>query len=139
MNSPPSEYDSIAAVGVLCRGNELLVIKRSEQVIAPGKICFPGGTVETGESIPEAITREFLEEVQLIVSPANELWTSVTSWRCKVHWWKVDCKEPADAKADSIEVADVLWKSPQKLLSDPDLLESNRYFLELVLSGEINL
>jgi len=47
-------------------GDKFLIIKRSKDEIAfPGKWSFPGGKLEKGESIFQALKREVLEEVGL--------------------------------------------------------------------------
>jgi len=35
-------------VAVVMRGEQFLVIRRSQHVRAPGMYCFPGGTIEAG-------------------------------------------------------------------------------------------
>ena len=76
-------FTSVAVTGVLLTEGRLLVIRRSEHVVAPGKICFPGGTVENGESLKQALVREFREELAMTVEPVREVYQSVTPWKCK--------------------------------------------------------
>ena len=42
---------SNGVVAVICKDQQFLVIKRGPDVIAPGKICFPGGETEAGEAV----------------------------------------------------------------------------------------
>jgi len=44
---------------------KVLVIKRKDEKIHQGKWAFPGGIVEEGESVEEALRREIKEEVGL--------------------------------------------------------------------------
>ncbi len=37
-------------VAVVMRGDRFLTIRRSAEVLAPGKYCFPGGGIEAGET-----------------------------------------------------------------------------------------
>ena len=61
------------AIGVLCRSNgDFLVIERAASVRAPGRFCFPGGAIETGESEEEAVVREMSEELCLNAKPVEE-------------------------------------------------------------------
>ena len=59
-------YPSIqreGVVGVIQQEERFLVIRRSAHVVAPGKLCFPGGGIEAGESQPVALCRELMEEI----------------------------------------------------------------------------
>lgn len=138
MATENQKVQQVAVVGVLREQDRLLVIKRSSQVIAPGKICFPGGSIEPGESLEQALIREFKEEVALNIEPQKQIWTSVTSWNCQVHWWSVSCQSPFQARVDPTEVAAVGWRGIDELLADSELLESNRQFLEQVVAGQIS-
>lgn len=129
----------VAAVGILQRDNQLLAIQRSATVRAPNKWCFPGGGVEAGESIEEALIREMKEELNLMVVPHKKIWRSVTPWKTEIHWWTMTCETLSDLRANADEVADVAWLSVNELRAHPDLLESNHRFLDLLLSGEISL
>lgn len=61
------------AIGVLTRGEECLVVRRSMQVAKGGYWCFPGGHVEPGETSRAAIRRELAEELGIIVEPRCRL------------------------------------------------------------------
>jgi 8-oxo-dGTP diphosphatase len=51
---------------VLLRGNCVLLARRSPQRTAyPGLWSFPGGHVEIGETIEQALVREILEEISV--------------------------------------------------------------------------
>ena len=76
-----------AVVGILRRDTNVLVIKRSATVRAPGKICFPGGGIESGETAPMALVRELREELNLDVVPIHEVWQSRTPSGIDLHWW----------------------------------------------------
>ncbi|PAV26030.1 DNA mismatch repair protein MutT [Tamilnaduibacter salinus] len=51
------------AVGVVRRGDEVLVARRPDHVHQGGRLEFPGGKVEPGEPAPEALKRELAEEL----------------------------------------------------------------------------
>lgn len=54
----------IVVTGIVKSGDEFLVVKRSENDIKyPGVWEFPGGHVEDGETIKEALERELSEEI----------------------------------------------------------------------------
>lgn len=52
---------------------EVLLTRRSMQIREPGKWCLPGGHVEHGEKLLEALCREVAEEVGLEVRKAELL------------------------------------------------------------------
>lgn len=55
------------SIGVVKRGEKLLLVKRSENESSAGKWCFPGGSIEEGETSEEAAIREVVEETGLDV------------------------------------------------------------------------
>jgi 8-oxo-dGTP diphosphatase len=126
-------------VAVISRRNRLLVIRRSSQVVAPGAICFPGGGIESGETEAAALVREIDEELGAAVLPVRRLWQSMTAWDVELSWWLADLDAMAALAPNPPEVASVHWLAPDELLELPELLSSNREFLQAVLRGEIRL
>ncbi|WP_338518517.1 8-oxo-dGTP diphosphatase MutT [Alteromonas gracilis] len=55
------------AVGVITRGDNIFITLRQDHLHQGGKWEFPGGKVEEGESVQEALARELLEEVGIDV------------------------------------------------------------------------
>ena len=76
--------------GVIHRGNKLLLCRRAAHKTDGGLWEFPGGKVEAGESMVEALKRELTEELQLTViagevlavSEAPERRLRMTALRC---------------------------------------------------------
>ena len=56
------------AVGVIARGDEIFITLRPDGVHQGGKWEFPGGKVEEGETVLQALTRELAEEVGISVN-----------------------------------------------------------------------
>ncbi|BCV65014.1 8-oxo-dGTP diphosphatase MutT [Shewanella algae] len=56
------------AVGVIKSGEQILLAKRHGHLHQGGKWEFPGGKVETGETVTQALARELIEEVGLKVT-----------------------------------------------------------------------
>lgn len=117
-------------VGVLVRGDRLLLIQRSNNVRAGGMWCFPGGEIESGESADQAIVREFREEVGLEVTAHEKLWECTShDGRLHLQWWRV-YGDSLDLCIDESEVQTFEWVTVDELRSWPDLLPNNLAFLD---------
>jgi 8-oxo-dGTP diphosphatase len=130
MNVPAKSPDTIGAVAILVQAERILAIRRSATVAAPGKICFPGGKIESGESSEEAVRREIREELAISVRPIRQLWTSVTPWDVQLDWWQCSADSFADLCPNPREVSDVFWLTIAELKAHEDLLESNHAFIQ---------
>lgn len=137
MPSPRARKRGVVAV--LEQAQELLVIRRSAFVTAPGKLCFPGGAIESGETEDAALIREFQEEMGVQVLPRQRLWQCITPWNVELAWWHAELAQTGEFCPDPQEVAEYFWMHPRTLLQHADLLESNRPFLERLLRREIVL
>jgi len=127
------------SVAVIVRDGHLLVIRRSQQVIAPGAYCFPGGGIQADESEQEALVRELREELAVAVRPRRRLWRSISPRRVELAWWLADLDPEAQPVPNPAEVESVHWFTPKELARLPDLLGTNRRFLEALESGAIDL
>ena len=126
-----------AAIAVVRRADSFLGIKRSQTVRAPGKICFPGGQVENGESIEQAVVREMQEELGVTVKPIRKLWTSVTSWQVEVHWFLAEIID-GEICCNEEEVEWYRWMGIEELRQS-DLLPSNADCLDAISDGTVTL
>ncbi|AWF82364.1 8-oxo-dGTP diphosphatase MutT [Microbulbifer sp. A4B17] len=62
------------AVGVVTRGDgKILIARRPDHLHMGGRWEFPGGKVEAGESVQDALYRELLEEVAIEVQELQPL------------------------------------------------------------------
>lgn len=59
------------AVGVIVRDQQVLLALRSSKQHQGGKWEFPGGKVEQGETVPQALARELHEEVAISVTDCS--------------------------------------------------------------------
>ena len=61
------------AVGVVRRDNTFFICKRAAHQHQGGKWEFPGGKVESGESVEEALRRELAEEIGIRIVASSPL------------------------------------------------------------------
>jgi 8-oxo-dGTP diphosphatase len=127
------------AVAVIVRQQRLLIIRRSQHVIAPGMYCFPGGGIEPGETQQQAVVRELQEELGCTVRPLRWLWESVSSWGVHLAWWLSELDETAELAPNPTEVESVHWFTLEELKTLPNQLESNYRFVEAVKHGDVQL
>ena len=83
---PYSKKPRHGAVGVVVEDGKFLVIRRSLTVRTLGLLCFPGGSIESGETPEQAVVRELREELELDTRHATHLWHSCTSWGTLLEW-----------------------------------------------------
>jgi len=124
-------------VAVVPRSGRLLVIRRSEFVLAPRAICFPGGGIEPGETEPQALVREIQEELGVEIRPLRCLWRSITAWRIALSWWLAALPPDAEPAPNPAEVEAIHWLVPEEIRAHPDLLQGNVGFLEALCAGKI--
>ncbi|HEV3342477.1 MAG TPA: NUDIX domain-containing protein [Pirellulales bacterium] len=134
-----SSFVRRGAVAVIRQADRLLVIRRSQHVVAPRAYCFPGGGIEPGESVEAALVRELQEELGVDVVPVRQIWRSVTPWRVELLWWLARMASDASPRPAPAEVESFHWHTVEELTGLPDLLESNRQFLAALARREIAL
>lgn len=69
---PMSKHIHVA-VGVILRNDTCYITQRSADVHQGGKWEFPGGKIESGESVFSALQRELQEEVGIAITGSNPL------------------------------------------------------------------
>ena len=126
-------------VGVIFRQDKLLVIRRSQTVTAPGRLCLPGGTIEEGETEQEALVREMQEELAIEVQAVRRCWRSITSWGTNLAWWLAILDDEVQPVANPEEVADFHWMDASEIRNSKDMLASLPAFLNAWESGDIDL
>ena len=69
-----SKHEVHVAVGVIVDNRQhILIALRPEQIHQGGLWEFPGGKVEAGETVQQALTRELAEELGIITSHSRPL------------------------------------------------------------------
>jgi 8-oxo-dGTP diphosphatase len=113
----------LAVSAAIWRDGRILVAQRAR---APGRGLFslPGGVVETGETMAEAVTREVLEETGLTVEPVRlagyrEAIVRDADGRVERHFviFAFACRWRAGEPTPSDEVAEARWVKPEEVAS----------------------
>jgi len=125
-------------IAVVVREGRFLVIRRSRFVEKPRTYCFPGGTVESGESDQQTLQREMREELGVGARPLQQLWKNVTPWGVALTWWSAKLEDDHFVLCPE-EVESVDWLTAEELRKLPDLLISNHYFLDAMDRGEFTI
>ncbi len=139
MEKIPETPGRRGAVAIVIQEGRMLVIRRSRHVIAPLTYCFPGGGIEDGETEEAAVVREVQEETGIPIRPSRRLWQCVTAWKVHLAWWLAEMDPAAVPVPNPREVESIHWLTPREMANLPELLDSNREFLDLIERGEIHL
>jgi mutator protein MutT len=120
----------VVGVGaVILDGNQVVLVKRAHEPLK-GEWSLPGGAVELGETLAEAVVREVHEETGLDVSvgPVLEVLDRVhpgTDGRVEYHYILIDylCTADGGELAAGSDAAEACWVSVDDLttyrLADP--------------------
>jgi 8-oxo-dGTP diphosphatase len=85
------------AVGVLVQADgRFLLTSRPAGKVYAGYWEFPGGKVEAGETVEEALRRELIEEIGIVIGPVHPWRVELVDYPhalvrlnfCKVHQWE---------------------------------------------------
>jgi len=132
MSNQPVENPVIGVLGIIRRGDRLLMIQRSRQVRAPLTWCFPGGHIEPGETQTAALIREVQEELDLEVEPGEHLMTQTKhDGRLVLYCWSASivCGEPI---ANPKEIADIVWMTPEEIRAKDGVLPGTTDILNAI-------
>jgi mutator protein MutT len=125
--------------GVLVRGGTVLVCQRLAGGHHPGKWEFPGGKVESGESIQEGVRRELREELGIEVAVGRLLWRTEHQYPGRPPFALSFLSIPRyTGTLVNRCFAAVRWV-PVGALRAMDFLEGDRDFIEQVTAGAVRL
>lgn len=99
---------------VIRRGEKILICQRPQGKNLAGFWEFPGGKVEAGESLPDALVRECREELNIKLNVGREIRTvahDYGSYAVNIHFF--ECT--ADGEAASAEHQAIEWVAPAQL------------------------
>lgn len=107
-----------------------LMVRRSEHVALPLKVCFPGGGMMIGESQADACVREAREELGIDITPIKPVWRHAFGDRPITLFGWLAALAAGEMRPDPLEIAEVLWLLPSEAFAHPDGLATNRDFIE---------
>ena len=115
--------------GIVRADGKYLCVRRSRLVAAPRAVCFPGGAVEVGERLEDAVIREIREELGIEIEPVARCWRwespdkPLTLWGFLARWTS------GDLRLDPKEIEEVLWLTGEDATCHPDAMPTNREFI----------
>jgi mutator protein MutT len=112
-------------IAVIGKDGKFLTITRSVLETAPGKVCFPGGGIESGETPEAALIRECSEELGITVHSLRFFTENTTPWNVHLRWYFAAMNDGEAITPNPQEAAAVQWLTIEEILSHPDVLESN--------------
>ena len=125
----------IGVGGVVIHDNQVLLVKLTYGP-AKGKWLIPGGLVDCGESLQEALVREILEETGVEVTPQGIIGLR-SMVRTKDHLTDLYCvflckviSKPDFLNSDDVEVSEVKWLSLDEINTDPLVTSYTKYVIE---------
>ena len=117
------------AVGVIIRDEHVFLTKRAENVHQAGKWEFPGGKKEMNETIEQALSRELLEEVGIVISEPTSLLTIHHDYPDKSVSLYVYTVNSFENEPESKEGLISQWAAIAEL-GEVDLPEANKVIVE---------
>jgi ADP-ribose pyrophosphatase YjhB (NUDIX family) len=136
---PDSPVAGVATV--VFSGESVLLVRRGNEP-SRGRWGLPGGVVELGEGVEEAMVREVGEETGVTVRPTRLLTvfdSIVRDEEDKIRYHYILCEYLCEAVEGepraATDVSDAMW-APLKDLESLDMTRSTRRFIERVRAGE---
>jgi mutator protein MutT len=125
--------------GVISRDNAVLVCQRPAGGDHPGKWEFPGGKVERGETLPDGMRRELLEELGIDAEVGAVLWRTEHQYPGRVPFALTffAIRRYGGAVTNRC-FADMRWVSINELCA-LDFLEGDRDFIAQLEAGSVQL
>lgn len=121
-----------AVVAVIHSNGRFLWIRRGPGVVKPGYWMPPSGTIEPGESPPEALMREMREELGIEVLPLRRVWRCPTEDATHMlDWWLAEIVSGEAVRA-SDEVAELRWVDADEIHELSPTFDSHLEFIDAI-------
>jgi 8-oxo-dGTP diphosphatase len=117
---------------VIERDQRVLICQRPQGKQHGGLWEFPGGKIDAGESIEEAVTRELSEELSVQATDVGEVLFSRIDQRSGFEILFIRASIAGDPVA--LEHSAIVWSEPAQLLSYP-LAPSDQAFASFLLEN----
>ena len=122
------------AVGVITNSaGEILLAKRPDHLHQGGKWEFPGGKVEAGETVTQALTRELKEEVALDVTDSRPFMALSFDYPDKQVLLDIHLVTEFNGTAQGLEGQLIAWVTKADLIKY-DFPDANKPILEKLLA-----
>lgn len=123
---------AIAVVAALLRdGDKVLIVRRGPGETGAGFWEFPGGKVDPGETHEQALAREILEELNLVIKVEGLVADAIYDYpQKKIHLFLYECVR-ISGQIRLVEHDAQEWIQPAKL--DPEILSfADRGFVQVL-------
>ena len=132
--STPSKKIIHVAVGIVMNAdNQILLAKRADHQHQGGLWEFPGGKVEQGESVMDALVREFKEEVNITITRAQAFMTISHDYGDKAVMLDVWLSREFTGDANGNENQPIAWV-PVTELAGYDFPQANQAIIEKLIT-----
>jgi 8-oxo-dGTP diphosphatase len=136
---------SVSTGGVLIRDDKVLLVQVNYGM-NKGLWMIPGGIVESGESLEEAVVREIKEEAGLVLSPNriiglrngvkqvnNKLETSIYVV------FEMSYISGITKALDTNEISNIDFFPIEEALSNPNVIELSKEFIRATMESDVGL
>lgn len=125
-----------SVTGVVIRDGKVL-LARHTYGNGNGKLIIPGGYVNVGETPQDALKREYMEEVHIVIEPV-----SIVGIRFNMHDWYIAFRAEyisGEAQSDHNENSEVMWMEIEEALNREDVPELTKKLIQSALSENSGL